>query len=108
MLVEESDDIQHSVYASSQGKETYFASNLQSNTKYSCHVTTIAEKVKSPPTPEVTFSTAYGSKYIDMTIIIMYNILFQYLYLLHNLLSKFMIIPALQSAFITLLSNLGL
>ncbi len=61
-LIEEGDDFEYSVYASSQGTEKYFANTLESNTKYTCHITTIAETVESPPTPNVIFNTAYGSK----------------------------------------------
>lgn len=61
-LIEEGDDFEYLVYASSQGTEKYFANTLESNTRYTCHITTIAETVESPPTPDVIFNTAYGSK----------------------------------------------
>ena len=61
-LIEEIDDFDYSPYASSQGKESYFSSTLQPNTKYTCHINTVAETVEGPPTKEVTFRTAFGGK----------------------------------------------
>ena len=67
-VVEEGDDFEYAPYASSQGKETFLANSLQPNTKYTCHITTVAEAVESPPTPDVTFNTQYGSKFLSLSL----------------------------------------
>ncbi len=61
-LIEESDKFEHFLYASSNGMEMHFTDKLKSNTRYNCHVTTIADTVESAPSTSVTFTTAFGSK----------------------------------------------
>lgn len=62
-LIEEVDDFEYSPYASSQGKESYYSSTLQPNTKYTCHISTVAETVEGPPTKEMSFTTSFGGKF---------------------------------------------
>lgn len=68
-LIEESDDFEYSLYASSQGKESYHSTTLQPNTKYACHMSTLAETVEGPPTEDVYFRTAFGGKNITMLLL---------------------------------------
>lgn len=59
-VIDESDDFNYLLSASSQGKESYYSSTLQPNTKYKCHVNTVTETMEGLPTNEISFMTSFG------------------------------------------------
>ena len=59
-------ELQHTVRSTSQRSESYQTNELEPNTQYSCHLTSVAGKLESEPSTQVKFTTTPGSKWNDI------------------------------------------
>ena len=60
--VVERTEMQHISHSTSQRSENYRSQELKPNTRYSCHMISVAGKFKSGPSTRVEFATPPGSK----------------------------------------------
>lgn len=66
-------ELQHTVRSTSQRSESYQTNELEPNTQYSCHLTSVAGKLESEPSTQVKFTTTPGSKWKDVPLIVSSN-----------------------------------
>ena len=58
-------ELHHTVRSTSQRSESYQTNELEPNTQYSCHLTSVAGRLESEPSTRVKFTTTPGSKCKD-------------------------------------------
>lgn len=60
--VVERTELHHTIRSTSQPSQSYPSHELEPNTQYSCHMTSVARKLESGPSAWVNFTTSPGSK----------------------------------------------
>ena len=58
----ERSELRHTIRSTSQRSQSYPSHDLEPNTQYSCHMTSVARKLESGPSTWVEFTTTPGSK----------------------------------------------